>query len=78
MTAADESITRYSYDPKNNLSGVLDANNHQTKRFYDSRNRLIRSVDALEHETKYSYNAVNQLITTTEPRIIPLLTNTTN
>ena len=64
--------TSYTYDYIGNMTGKIDANNHETKYEYDNMSRLISVTDPYGKMTKYEYSYLGDLkkITTGIPAAV--------
>jgi YD repeat-containing protein len=61
-----EIVTRYGYDLRGNLTGVIDPNGNLTQYYYDDFDQLYRTISPVTGTTDYEYDAAGQLIATTD------------
>ena len=61
-------ITRYSYDPQDNLTSISDPLSRVSTQHYDALSRLIGVTDPGGGVTQYGYNALDQLTQVTDAR----------
>ncbi len=54
-------FTRYTYDPRDNLIAVTDANSNTTQYAYDKNNRRTRETKPLGQTTQYQYDDTGNL-----------------
>ena len=54
--------TEYTYDDRNNLIALKDANENITSFEYDRNNRLVKEIRPMGEETTYQYDGVGNLI----------------
>ena len=68
VTAPDNAVTRYTYDPVTlRVATAIDANNRTTSYQYDARGNRIKTTDDLNNVTTYTYEPVfNQMTSMTD------------
>ena len=66
MTAAEGGQTSYTYDEKNRLVAVKDANGNTTSYTYDGA-CVTSMTDGAGNTWNYTYDAMNRLLTVTDP-----------
>jgi RHS repeat-associated protein len=57
----------YTYDAANNLTSLVDPNNHTTKYGYNSAGDRTSETDPLGHKTEWTYNATHDVVATKRP-----------
>jgi len=61
-----EVVTRYGYDLRGNLAGVIDPNGNSTAYFYDDFDQLTATISPVTGTTSYTYDEAGQLVSTTD------------
>jgi YD repeat-containing protein len=65
-TAADNGVTAYVYDTRDNLVELIDANRHTTRFTYDRSNRQLSETRPGGQRLSYTYDSAGNLKTQTD------------